>query len=42
MLEAGIEMRLKAEIQDDVVVVTIDVRVHAIQAFEHLSDQRWE
>lgn len=42
MLEAGIEMRFEAKVEHDVIVVTVNVRVHAIQAFEHLADQRWE
>lgn len=42
MLEAGIEMRLEAEVEHDVIVVTVNVRVNTIQAFEHLADQRWE
>lgn len=38
MLERSIEMRLKPQFEDDVVMVAVDMRIDAIEAFEHLSD----
>lgn len=42
VLETGIEMRLETQLDDDVVVVAVDVRVHAVQALEHVADQSGE
>lgn len=39
MLEAGVEMRLETEVDDDGVVVAINVGVHAVEALENLEDQ---
>jgi len=42
VLEAGVQVWLEAEIDDDRVVVAVDVRVDAIEALEDLQDQRTE
>lgn len=46
MLEARVEMRFEAQLNDDWVVVAVNVRIDAIQALEHVSDERrkglWE
>lgn len=42
MLEARIEMRLEAQLNDDRVVVAVDVRIDAVQTLEHVSDQGGE
>jgi hypothetical protein len=42
VLEARIEMRLETQLNDDVVVVAVYVRVHAVQALEHVADQSGE
>lgn len=39
VLEAGVEMRLETESDDDRVVVAVDVRVDAVEALEKLTDQ---
>lgn len=42
MLEAGVEMRLEAKIDNDVVVMAIDVRIHTVKSLEQLSQGRGE
>lgn len=42
MLEAGIEMRFKSQLNYDGVMVTVDVRIHAVQAFKDLANQARE
>jgi hypothetical protein len=42
MLETGIEMRLKTQFENDVVMVAVDVGIYPIEAFEHLSDEGGE
>lgn len=42
VLEARIEMRLQSQVHDHRVVMTIDVRVYAIQALEDIADGLWE
>lgn len=42
VLEAGIQMRLEAQVDDDWVVVTVDVSVDTVEAFEHLPEEAWE
>ena len=37
LLEAGVQVRLKAELADDRVVVAVDVRVDAVHALEDLA-----
>lgn len=39
MLEACIEMRFKAKVEDNRVVVTVNMCINAIQAFKHLADE---
>jgi hypothetical protein len=38
VLEAGIEVWLEAQVHNDGIVVTVDVRVDAIKALENLAD----
>jgi hypothetical protein len=38
VLEAGIEMWLETQVDDDGIVVTVDVGVYSIQALENLPD----
>jgi hypothetical protein len=42
VLEAGIEMRFKPQLDDDGVVVAVDVGVDAVEALEHVADEGWE
>lgn len=42
MLEARIQVRLEAKVDDDRVVVTVDMGVDAIHAFEDLEEERLE
>ena len=42
MLEAGVEMRFEAEMNDHGIVMTVDVSVHTIESFEYLSQKRRE
>ena len=37
VLEAGVEMRLQTEMNDDLVVVAVDVCVNAVEALEQLA-----
>lgn len=39
LLEAGVEVRLEAELADDGVVVAVDVGVDAVHALEDLPDE---
>lgn len=39
LLEAGVEMRLEAQLADDGVVVAVDVGVDAVHALEDLADE---
>lgn len=42
MLETCVQVRLKSEMHNDGVMVAVDVRVDTVEAFEDLSDKRWE
>lgn len=42
VLETGVEMRLKAKVHDDWVVVAIDMGVHSVQTLEELADETRE
>lgn len=42
VLEARIEVRLQTQLDNDGVVVAVDVRVDAVEALEHVSDERGE
>jgi len=42
VLEAGVEMRLQAQLDDDGVVVAVDMCVDAVQTLEHVPDERWK
>ena len=42
MLEARIQVRFEAEVDNDRVVVTIDMGIDAIHAFEDLEEERLE
>lgn len=37
MLKAGVDMRLESEVDNHRVMVAVDVRIHAVQAFEDLA-----
>ena len=39
MLEAGVEMGLQTQFNDDRVVVAVDVCIDAVQALEHVADE---
>lgn len=38
MLKASVEMRLKAQVHDDWIVMAVDVRVHSVEALEELPE----
>ena len=40
VLEAGIEMRLQTQLDDDGVVVAVDVGVDTVEALEHVPNER--
>lgn len=42
VLEAGVQMRLEAQVDDDWIVVTVDVSVDTVEAFEHLPEEARE
>ena len=42
MLEACIQVRLEAKVDDDRIVVTVDMGVDAVHAFEDLKNERLE
>lgn len=42
MLEARIQMRFEAQLDDDGIVVAVDVRVDAVQALEHVAYESGE
>ena len=42
MLEAGVEMRFQAQLDNDGVVVTVDVGIDTVETLEDLADQRGE
>ena len=42
VLEAGVEVRLESEVDDNRVVVAVNVRVDAVQPLEYLEDQGLE
>lgn len=42
VLEAGIEMRLETQRDDDRVVVAVDVGINAVEALEDLAEECWE
>lgn len=42
VLEARVQMRLEAQLNDDRVVVAVDVRIDTVQALEHVADERGE
>ena len=42
MLEARVEVRLEAQLNDDRIVVTVDMRIDAVEPLEQLLDQRRE
>lgn len=42
VLEAGVEVRLEAELDDDWIVVAVDVGVDAVEALEHCAEEGWE
>jgi hypothetical protein len=42
MLEACVEMRFKAELNDDGIMVTVDMSVNAVQTFKDITEKRRE
>lgn len=42
MLEAGIEVRFEAQLDDDGIVVAVDVCIDAVEALEHVADEAGE
>jgi hypothetical protein len=42
VLEAGVEMRLQTQLDDDRVVVAVDMCVDTVQTLEHVPDESWE
>ena len=42
VLEACVQMRLQSELHNDRVMMTVDVRVHAIEPLEKLTYQNWK
>ena len=42
VFEAGVEVRLQTELNDDRIVMAVDMRVDPIKSLEQLPDQGWE
>jgi hypothetical protein len=42
VLEAGVQMGLESEVDDDWIVVAVDVGVDTVHTLKHLKDERTE
>lgn len=42
VLETGVQVRFETQVHNDLIVVTIDVRVDSVKPFEKLSYRAWE
>lgn len=41
MLKACIDVRLKSQLRDDRVMMTVHMSIYPVQTFEHLSNECW-
>ena len=42
VLETGVEMWLESQVDNDGVMMTVDMGIHAVETLEDLTDQTWE